>query len=41
MHVSGKRDAHPVLWATLMLLCYVARHDRGMELPTLPLRRAA
>jgi len=30
LHVSGKRDAHPVLWATLMLLCFVARHDRSM-----------
>jgi asparagine synthase (glutamine-hydrolysing) len=41
LHVSGRRDAHPVLWATLMLLCYVARHDRGMELPTFPARQAA
>lgn len=30
-HLSGERDAHPLLWAVLMLLCYVARHDRGME----------
>jgi asparagine synthase (glutamine-hydrolysing) len=41
LHVSGKRDAHPVLWATLMLLCYVARHDCGMELPVLAGKRAA
>jgi asparagine synthase (glutamine-hydrolysing) len=40
LHISGKRDAHPVLWATLMLLCYVARHDRGMELTPL-VKRAA
>jgi asparagine synthase (glutamine-hydrolysing) len=30
-HLSGERDAHPLLWAVLMLLCYVARHHRGME----------
>ena len=41
LHASGRRDAHPVLWATLMLLCYVARHDRGVELPPAPVRRAA
>jgi asparagine synthase (glutamine-hydrolysing) len=41
LHVSGKRDVHPVLWATLMLLCYVARHDRGMALPTLVAQQAA
>jgi asparagine synthase (glutamine-hydrolysing) len=41
LHVSGKRDAHPVLWATLMLLCFVARHDRTMDLPKLVVRHAA
>jgi asparagine synthase (glutamine-hydrolysing) len=41
LHAAGKRDAHPVLWATLMLLCFVARHDRGMELPATPVQRAA
>jgi asparagine synthase (glutamine-hydrolysing) len=41
LHASGRRDAHPVLWATLMLLCYVARHDRGLQLPKLPVARAA
>ena len=33
LHISGARDAHPLLWASLMLLCYVARHDRGTSLP--------
>jgi hypothetical protein len=35
--MSGERDAHPLLWAVLMLLCYVARHDRGIGLPPVPL----
>jgi len=33
LHSSGQRDAHPVLWATLMLLCFVARHDLSQQLP--------
>jgi asparagine synthase (glutamine-hydrolysing) len=41
LHVAGKRDAHPVLWAALMLLCFVARHDRRMDLPALTTQRAA
>ena len=41
LHASGARDAHPLLWAALMMLCYVARHDRGMELPSIVTRRAA
>ena len=41
LHLAGKRETHPVLWATLMLLCFVARHDRRMELPGLPAHRAA
>jgi asparagine synthase (glutamine-hydrolysing) len=40
-HTSGSRDAHPLLWAVLMLLCYVARHDRGLALPPLVTQRAA
>jgi asparagine synthase (glutamine-hydrolysing) len=36
LHVSGARDAHPLLWATLMLVCYVARHERGSVLPDVP-----
>jgi asparagine synthase (glutamine-hydrolysing) len=41
LHVSGARDAHPLLWATLMLLCYVARHERGTAMPPLVTRHAA
>lgn len=32
-HVRGERDAHPLLWAVLMMLCYLARHERGMQPP--------
>jgi asparagine synthetase B (glutamine-hydrolysing) len=41
LHMSGARDAHPLLWAALMLLCYVARHDRSMGLPPVATQRAA
>jgi len=41
LHMSGRRDAHPILWAVLMLLCFVARHDRGIELPARQARHAA
>ena len=41
VHTSGARDAHPLLWASLMLLCYVARHDRGSSLPPIMAQRAA
>jgi asparagine synthase (glutamine-hydrolysing) len=41
LHASGARDAHPVLWAVLMLLCHVAHHDRGLVLPPIITRRAA
>ncbi len=41
LHTSGARDAHPVLWGVLMLLCYVARHDRGRVLPPIVTRQAA
>ena len=26
-HLSGRRDRHPLLWAVLMLLCFVAHHE--------------
>ena len=41
LHNSGARDAHPLLWASLMLLCYVARHDQGSSLPPIVTQRAA
>jgi asparagine synthase (glutamine-hydrolysing) len=41
LHVSGARDAKPLLWAVLMLLCFVARHDLSIDLPGVPTRKAA
>jgi asparagine synthase (glutamine-hydrolysing) len=41
LHQRGERNAHPVLWAALMLLCFVAHHDRGMQLPMIADRQAA
>jgi asparagine synthase (glutamine-hydrolysing) len=41
LHMSGERDAHPILWATLMLLCFVARHDRGFDLEVPVTKKAA
>jgi asparagine synthase (glutamine-hydrolysing) len=41
LHVRGTRDAHPLLWAALMLLCYVARHECGTTLPAVAAQRAA
>ena len=41
IHLSGERDVHPVLWATLMLLCFVARHDLRQQLPDTAPRLAA
>jgi hypothetical protein len=25
--LSGQREAHPLLWSALMLLCFVQKHD--------------
>ena len=33
LHLAGKRDVHPLLWSTLMLLGFIAKHERGLELP--------
>jgi asparagine synthase (glutamine-hydrolysing) len=41
LHVSGARNAQPLLWAVLMLLCFVARHDLGGSIPTIALKEAA
>jgi asparagine synthase (glutamine-hydrolysing) len=41
LHISRRRDAHPILWSTLMLLCFTARHIQGRDLPTLESRKAA
>ena len=37
-------DVHPLnttLWAALMLLCYLVRHERGTDLPPVVSQRAA
>jgi asparagine synthase (glutamine-hydrolysing) len=26
-HLSAEREAHPLLWSVLMLLCFVQKHD--------------
>jgi asparagine synthase (glutamine-hydrolysing) len=42
LHVRGQRDAHPLLWSTLMFLCFSARHVHGLSLPAIsPTRQAA
>jgi asparagine synthase (glutamine-hydrolysing) len=41
LHVSGARNAQPLLWAVLMLLCFVARHDRGGSIPLVAAKEAA
>jgi asparagine synthase (glutamine-hydrolysing) len=41
LHMSGARNAHPLLWAVLMLLCFVAYHDRGSDLPAIKAGKAA
>jgi len=42
LHGSGRRDAHPLLWSSLMLLCFIAHHERGLSLPDFPgVREAA
>jgi asparagine synthase (glutamine-hydrolysing) len=41
LHTSESRDAHPLLWSVLMLLCYIAKHDCGMDLPPMVTRHAA
>ncbi len=41
LHTSGARNAHPLLWAVLMLLCFVARHDRELEMPAMGAGKAA
>lgn len=40
-HLSGRRDRHPMLWAILMLLCFVAHHDCRHGIPEIVQPRAA
>ena len=39
--LSGKREAHPLLWSVLMLLCFVQKHHAGRSLPTVSYREVA
>jgi asparagine synthase (glutamine-hydrolysing) len=41
MHISGARDAHPLLWAVLMALSFVAHHINGRSLPEISRSHAA
>jgi asparagine synthase (glutamine-hydrolysing) len=40
-HLRGGRDAYPLLWGVLMLLCFVAKHDRGFGLSGIVHKHAA
>ncbi len=41
LHNSGSRDAQPLLWSVLMLLCFVSCHINGQGIPDVTRRRAA
>ncbi|MDR3416927.1 MAG: asparagine synthase (glutamine-hydrolyzing) [Nevskia sp.] len=41
LHASRDRDAHPLLWAVLMLLGFVSHHVVGESLPSVARRQAA
>jgi asparagine synthase (glutamine-hydrolysing) len=41
LHASGKRDVHPLLWAVLMAMSFVACHVNGGNLPQVIRRDAA
>jgi asparagine synthase (glutamine-hydrolysing) len=41
LHLTGKRNAAPLLWTVLMLLCFVARGKAASNLPTAQQQRAA
>ncbi len=41
LHSRGARDAHPLLWGTLMLICHVANARAGYAVPAVVPRRAA
>jgi len=38
---SGQREAHPVLWSVLMLLCFVKKFEASQSLPVVPYREVA
>lgn len=40
-YISGKREAHPLLWSVLMLLCFVQKYEANRSLPAAPYREVA
>jgi asparagine synthase (glutamine-hydrolysing) len=38
---TGEREAHPLLWSVLMLLCFVQRHGARQSLPSIAYRAVA
>lgn len=39
--LSGQREAHPLLWSVLMLLCFVRKYGANQSLPALSYREVA
>lgn len=39
--LSGKREAHPLLWSVLMLLCFVQKYEASRSLPAVSYRKVA
>jgi len=40
-HSSGEREAHPLLWSVLMLLCFVQRFETSRSVPAVSYREVA
>lgn len=40
-YISGRREAHPLLWSVLMLLCFVQKYEANRSLRILPYREVA
>lgn len=39
--LTGEREAHPLLWSVLMLLCFVQKHGTSQSLPSIAYRAVA
>jgi asparagine synthase (glutamine-hydrolysing) len=39
--LSGQREAHPLLWSVLMLLCFVQKYEASRSLPAVSYRQVA
>ena len=39
--LTGQREAHPLLWSVLMLLCFVQKHGANQSLPSIAYRAVA